>query len=344
MSSKQSRAATMRTKPCNTNTKPLNGILAIVTLTITVLLVSTNVQAKLYKWVDENGNIQYSDKIPPKVIQKAHSEMSDSGRTVEQTGNAKTDEEIAQEQELERLRKIQEELVAKQKAEDEVLLKTFRSEEDLVLARDAKLNSLDNLIIITKGNIKRFKAQLAVNQSNAAKLEKSGKKVNKKMTEDIETLQRQIKNGYASIVEREQKKEAIFLEYERDIERFRTLKQLNSPKSEQASKDRSQPLKTVYVCEKDSDCDSSWQKAILFVKKHSNTRLQLVGKDLYMTESPDNDDQFSLAVTRIRDNKSGITKIFLDQQCRPTEKGKALCAGEKSLKMKNEFLPEVAVP
>ncbi len=300
-----------------------------------------NAEAKLYKWVDENGDVQYSDKLPPQANKGAHSEMSQSGRVVDKKGAAKTAEEIAREQELERLREIQEELVAKQKAEDAVLLKTFRSEQDLVTARDAKLNALDNLITITKGNLKRFKTQLTALQSSAAKQEKSGKQVNKKLTQDIESLERQISGGYASILAREQNKETIFLEYEDDINRFRTLKKLNTPKVTNNYKGQSLPLKTVYECPTEEACSSAWENAVNFVKKHSTTRLQLVGDNLYMTATPESDQQVSLTVTRIKDVTSGKTKIFLDQQCRTTETGKAFCASEESQKIKGVFLPEI---
>lgn len=313
----------------------LLGVIMLATLPMTS-------HAKLYKWVDENGNVQYSDKLPPQANQGAHAVMSEkSGRQVESKGAAKTPEEIAQEQELERLRKIQEELVKKQKAEDEVLLKTFRSEDDLVRARDAKISTLDNHITITQGNLNRFKSQLTSLQSRAAAQEKAGKNVDAKINEDIKALERQIDSGYASILKREQAKQEIVEEYDRDIQRFRTLKKIDEPKSKAAISKSVLPLQTVYQCTSEDDCEQIWENAIEFVKKNSETSLQLVGNNLYMTKSPETDDQISLTVTRIKDSESGMEKVFLDQQCRTTENGKAFCGSEKSKAMKASFIPSI---
>ena len=322
------------------NLKPM--ALALACSGLLMLATLNTAEARLYKWVDENGNVQYSDKIPPQANKGAHSVMSESGRELEKQDAAKTPEEIARQEELERLRKIQEELVKKQKAEDEVLLKTYRTENDLILARDAKIATLDNQITITEGNLRRFKDQLTGLQSRAAKQEKAGKSVDVKISEDIKSLERQIDSGYASIMKKEQSKQAIHEDYDRDIQRFRTLKHIDGPKTEKVYMERVQPLQTVYKCTPTDNCEQIWQNAILFVKRHAETRLQLMGTNLYMTALPETDEQMSLTVTRIKDTENEVVKIFLDQQCRQTEKGKAFCENERSQKIKADFIPSIS--
>jgi len=304
-----------------------------------LLFSSSSVIAKLYKWVDENGNTHYSTSLPPEATDLAREELNKSGRVVDAVDDAPTADEIKHQEELERLRQEKAILIKKQKEEDSVLLKTFRSENDLVVARNLKLSSLDNLINITQGNIKRFKEKLSILQSQAAKQETSGKVVDQKIIEDIESLQRQIENGYESIANREVMKEEIFLDYDRDIKRFRVLKDFNVGKATPTYKKQTLPLKTVYYCEDDNDCNTAWERAKAYIKQHATTPLQLVGKNLYMTSSPVNDNDITLSLSRIKNTGDGKEKIFLDQQCKNSPLGIEFCYGETSNSIKDGFIP-----
>jgi len=315
----------------------------VISAAVILAFASNTVSAKkLYKWIDENGNAYYSDKIPPKANKSSHSLLNKSGRTIEFKGEAKTDEEYEKERETERLRKQQQLVIEQQKEKDKVLLKTFRSEDDLILARDGKIASIDNFITITKGNIKRFQSQLTAMQSQAANLEKSGKPIGAKFNEDIEQLKRQINNSYASIVAREQTKDEIRFTYNNDIERFRTLKHINSTTSIESKDDEKAKLNTVYQCPDQTTCNKAWLKAVEYVKKHSTTRLQLNGERLYMMRAPSEDTDISLTITRIKNKKTQQEKIFLDQQCRNSKAGEEFCSSKKIQDIKLNFIPALS--
>lgn len=304
-----------------------------------LVCVPTAEAKKFYTWVDEDGNVHMSDRVPPEAIKGAHDVVNEKGIVVEKKSAAKTAEEIEKERELERLRKEKEAVIKRQEAKDQVLVRTFRSEDDLILARDGKLRSVDNYIEITKGNIKRFKDKLSIMQAQAADLEKTGQKVSKKFSDDMEGLKRQINQSYASIVAREQTKDDIRRSYQQDIERFRVLKKL-SVNTEQEEQDRARAeLNTVFACEDVIQCDEAWDRAISYVKEHATTRLQLLGPNIYMTSAPTEDLDVSLTVARIKDKETQVETIFLDQQCRISLLGEEFCESETSLAIKRDFLP-----
>ncbi len=310
-------------------------------LLVLMLLLPLSVSTKkLYMWYDENGNPYFSDKVPPKENEKARTELNKKGRKVDEIGRAKTPEEIAKEKELERLRKEREAIIAKQQAQDAILLKTFRSEEDLVMARDGKIASLDNYINITKGNIKRFKSKLSGLQAEAAQAEKAGKTVGQGLQEEMDSIKRQITKSYSSIITREQNKEVIRQDYNNDIRRFRTLKKLSaSDDLDQEEKERAE-LNTVYICEDVNTCNLVWEKAKEYVENNATTKLQLTGEGIHMTRGPKEDNDISLTVARIIDKNTQEERIFLDQQCRTSStKGIEFCKSEASLKIKRNFLP-----
>jgi hypothetical protein len=105
---------------------------------------------KMYRWVDEHGDIYFSDQVPPEQAQHSRASLSKTGRIIEVIEQAKTKEQQEQEKRLEQLRQQQEKLIANQKMHDKSLLSTFRSKEDMLLSVQTKTetrNKQKNIIL-----------------------------------------------------------------------------------------------------------------------------------------------------------------------------------------------------
>jgi len=132
------------------------------------------VTAKLYKWVDSDGNVQYSDKVPADESGKEHSVLDKSGVTVDRVGAQKTKEELL---EAERTKKVAEDLATKKKVQqqaDQILLDTFTSEDDIAMTRDGKIQAVQSIIDLTKDSVQDSRANLSELQGQAANNEKLG--------------------------------------------------------------------------------------------------------------------------------------------------------------------------
>lgn len=296
--------------------------------------------AKLYKWVDDEGHTHYSDKVPPAESKRARSELDQHGVTIDRVDAAKTPEQLRQEAEEQRLRKEQERLAEKQRQADRVLLRTFRTEDDIMMARDGQIQSVDTYIRVTQANIKRLKSTLAQMQKNAAERELSGQAVSRRFLKDIENKRQALKDSYQSIVEREGEKKRIRQSFAKDLTRFRELKKLaktNDPMQE-ANQSNAEALLNVYYCGEDQACEQPWQRAKAYVKQHSTTPVQMVGDNIFLTGSPSENDDISISVSRIRDRKLDKILIFMDLQCKGTTQGHALCSrGERVQRIKENF-------
>ena len=309
-----------------------------------LLIVGSASAAKLYRWVDEEGNVHFSDTVPPKVMQGEHSRLDQRGMTVEHQGAVKSEEERARESELERLRKEQQRLAEEQKAEDEALLRTFRTEDDIVLTRDGKLAAVDSQIQLTQNNIKQLKRQLASMQADAAKLEKQGRKLSDKHIANIDETQRQIENGYAVILRREQEKAQIAAAYDRDLARFRQLRNL---REEPLPEPRSKPtvfLDTMVDCGSADQCALAWTRAKAYVKQHATTPVQVDSERILMTEPPRRNEDLSLTVSRQPPAEGTGERIFLDVQCRDTALGAEFCKSGQVAKIRTGFKPLLTAP
>ncbi|MES9970115.1 MAG: DUF4124 domain-containing protein [Candidatus Thiodiazotropha sp.] len=321
--------------------------LRILTLiaVVTLFLPLSSHAGKLYKWVDDKGQTHYTQTLPPSDAHRARSHLDEQGIVVKEVDAAKTEEELRQEAEQERLRQEQQRLVDKQLAQDRVLLRSFRSEDDIQMTRDGQLQSVDTSIRVTQANIKRLKITLEEMQQDAAKRELSGRKVSGKMLQDIEVKRQALEDAYRSIIDREHDKNRIRQSFARDLNRFRELKKLeqsNDPIQE-ARTSFDIALQNVYHCQSGDKCEGPWNRAKAYLKEYSTTPIRIEGNDIVITGEPMDDNDISISVSRINDPKTGSLVIFMDLQCKIISMQKRICNNSELINsIKQGFRKELA--
>jgi len=100
----------------------------------------------MYRWMDENGQMHFGDRIPPKYLVQEHDELNQQGVKIKTRSAVKTPEEKrAEKLRLKEQKKIA--LIAKKKKQrDRVLLDTYTTERDLIYARDSRLDAVGSQI------------------------------------------------------------------------------------------------------------------------------------------------------------------------------------------------------
>jgi len=315
------------------------SLLRQITLFLLVALaVPSALASKMYKWTDADGNVHYSSSLPPEQARQGHSRLNEQGVGVEQKDRAKTPEEIAREQELERLRAEQQRLIDEQRAKDQVLLRTFRSEDDIVLTRDGKIATFDTQIRLTQKNINMLKTRLLDQQTQAANWEKQGRPLTQNHLDSMEGTRREIEDSYASILRREEAKEEIMVKYGADLERFRELKSIEiAPLESTAKENKINLVDTAIPCTDAQQCDSLWSKGVSYASSHAMTRVQVDTQRLWMTLPPKEDNEFGLTLSRIKVREEGPEVIFLDVQCSDSIDGRERCKKPDIVELRGGF-------
>ena len=175
---------------------------------------------KMYRWVDEQGNTYFSDQVPPEQAKHSRATLSKTGRVLEVTEKAKTKEQLAQEKRLEELRKEQEKLMVKQKNHDKALLSSFRSKEDMILAIQTKMETLDKQKNIIEGHLNRFTEQLKKQQKEAADFERNAQPIPRKVLDEIKLIQNRIEQTESELHSHTEKQNQIKKGDEADMARF----------------------------------------------------------------------------------------------------------------------------
>jgi len=214
------------TKYTDASLKKIPVLLVAATLCIATGAASA---AALYKWIDEDGQVRYSDRLPTKQVKKKHQQLNSQGVVVGTTEAARSDEEIAAEAEAKRKAEEQAKEDARlqeiQYKKDQVLLLTFSSEREMALARDDRLEVLDSVIrLITKSidstqvTLRELEAQAEKNYTSQDRDVPGG------LAQKIEHFTRKIDSRTDQLILKIEEKDRINEQFELDLARFRELR------------------------------------------------------------------------------------------------------------------------
>ncbi len=181
------------------------------------------VPAAIKCWTNREGVRECGNAVPTEYAQQGHTVYNDHGVQIGAHRRAKSSEELA---EAERLAAL--EAGKKRKAEemakaDRVLLETFSSEDDLILARDGKISAIDGQIRLLESNIHKAEADLERRMAQVKAIEQRGQKPAAQVLADIESTRGQIATHQANIEAKRREQDSIRRRFDADLERFRNL-------------------------------------------------------------------------------------------------------------------------
>lgn len=217
----------MTLKHCNRLSLPVLLTFALVLSGYSPLSTA----AKLYKWIDENGQVHYSSRLPAQQSKDDHQQLNKQGIvvTTKKKKVQKSEEEEALEAEAKRKEEERLAEIARVKAiqdqKDRVLLMTFSNEEEINHARETRIDVIDSVIELINKNIVTTEQKLKELQNTADRLYTSqGREIPGGMAQKIEHFERKIANRKAQLAQKEAEKAKINEKYDIDLGRYRELR------------------------------------------------------------------------------------------------------------------------
>lgn len=208
----------------NGNGKRRHGIgasLPAIGMALTLACVPLCVSAgKIKCWTNAEGIRECGNHVPAEFSQKRVEVMNEQGVVVEVQAAAKTKEQAARDAERARLQKVEDE-------KNQLLLRAYTTERDLLIARDNKVAAIQGIIDLTSSNNTSLQESLVALEGRAANYERSGKSAPEALMHEMESTQRQIRNNERYITAKQKEMERITASYNNDLERFRKLKNRN---------------------------------------------------------------------------------------------------------------------
>lgn len=191
-----------------------------------VLLVVTASAAgagELYRWVDEEGNVYYSDQVPPEHAARARDKLNDQGIRVDSVEAAPSPEQLAAAREKARQLAEARQQKEEQRRRDNVLLNSFDSVEAIENARDAEIAALQRTVDMTRTAANSHRRQMRDLVERAAELQRSGRPVPEQLVARMRETREKIHQRLQYIEEKRVEQATVFAEYEQDIVRYREL-------------------------------------------------------------------------------------------------------------------------
>jgi len=119
---------------------------------------------KMYRWVDEDGNVHFTDRMPAEATKQEHSVMDESGIVIEnketlEEERAKREQREAEKAEAERRAEAERSAREEQRRRDRIITQTFATERDIRLTREDRIEAIEVQIRIIDHGIDRLQKQ-----------------------------------------------------------------------------------------------------------------------------------------------------------------------------------------
>lgn len=176
-----------------------------------------NAEAKLFKWVDDNGTTHYGETIPPEYANK-NAQRFDKGRAEKREETKAAKKDIAKDPVAEKAR-------IEAERHDNALINTYSSEKEIDLARDRNLQQVEARTDSYTTLLKSAQENLVSLQQESEALTKQGRKIPKSLEEDLDEAKARIAKTQNDLDTNAKEIEAVKARYAADKLRYRELKE-----------------------------------------------------------------------------------------------------------------------
>jgi len=198
-------------------------------ITIALVTLSSSVFArdeqKVYRWVDDDGNVYYGDSVPAEFAERPKEVLNEHGVIVQNLEGKKTAEQLEQER-IENEVRVAQEL---QIRADRALLATYLSVEEIIMHRDRRVELFQAQSRVTELYLKNLEARLRKLRAEASRYQpystdSGAPMINEKLASDLRKTKDTITRHQRNLKKYEIDKDQIIERFDGDIARFKILK------------------------------------------------------------------------------------------------------------------------
>jgi hypothetical protein len=204
------------------------SILTAAVLLLLPVLAAAQTEQKLYRWIDKEGNVHYGDSIPAEYAEVDKEVLNEHGITLDVMRGKKSDAELAEERRQEELRMRREQ----QRRQDQALLATYLSVDEIVMHRDRRVELFQAQSRVTELYLRNLQKRLESLQTEASRYrpyseDPDAEMIKPDLAADIASTREAITRHQANLQRFHQDEQSIVARFAGDIDRFKQLKGLN---------------------------------------------------------------------------------------------------------------------
>ena len=214
----------------------------VATLAATLLLLGGPALAqnkKVYRWVDADGNVHYTESLPPEHRDSGHDVLNDQGLVVDEnqrltpqkTEDQKSEVEIKAEEAAElprdssglpRPKPLYTE-AEKQQRMDNFLMLRYESEQEITDAMDVEIKQLNYDRRLIEGSQASIMEAWRGQIREAANRQRAGQTVDDGVQRDVTKLQSELAQNRRELAALEEREAKIRADFQAQLDRYRFL-------------------------------------------------------------------------------------------------------------------------
>jgi len=204
---------------------PLPGAVA---LALVLLLPAVAHAGKLYRWVDQDGNVHYTDRMPAGATDEAHAVIDEQGTVVDRKDTTAAEREKQRQREATRAEErrkaeARRREIEERKRRDRIILQTFSTERDIELTRKSRVEAVQVQINIADHGINRLEEERKTLRQQLENLPDDSP-VAERNRERLTQVEARLQQRRRNKQNLEVKREEIEQRFDGYIERFRELR------------------------------------------------------------------------------------------------------------------------
>ena len=202
-----------------------SAITAVLILSTAPLALMAGQTERVYKWVDEEGQVHFGDSIPPQYSDLPKQVLNEHAVKVDDIEGRKTDEQRAAERAAAEIA-MQRELQARA---DQALLSTYLSVDEIVMHRDRRIELFQAQSRVTELYLRNLERRLTKLKRDAAKYrpyseDPDAPLIDPDLVADINETQDTIARHQQNLLKFQEDERLMVARFEGDIDRFKRLK------------------------------------------------------------------------------------------------------------------------
>jgi lysyl-tRNA synthetase class I len=157
-----------------------------ILLLISALFISQANAANLYKYKDDQGREITGSRVPAEFVKNGYQVLNERGQVIEVVQRTLTAEERAAQSEQLEQQRLLEQAALRQEEEDRMLLRLYRTPEEVVRRRDATIEKLEAQMIVLNSLLEDAEEKLAELEQRVVNNENAGTQIPANLAAQVE--------------------------------------------------------------------------------------------------------------------------------------------------------------
>jgi len=194
-----------------------------ILLLISALFISQANAANLYKYKDDQGREITGSRVPAEFVKNGYQVLNERGQVIEVVQRTLTAEERAAQSEQLEQQRLLEQAALRQEEEDRMLLRLYRTPEEVVRRRDATIEQLEAQMIVLNSLLEDAEEKLAELGQRVVNNENAGTQIPANLAAQVEDASNERNRLATQLVRIESEIEEAITTAEKNINRLKEL-------------------------------------------------------------------------------------------------------------------------